>query len=184
MGEFQEVQEHIERPQHAPPDNRARLLSFSVAIVAVLAVLANLMSSHKSLQALLAKNEAIVAFTHASDTYNYYEAKSIREEIYRAAILTSGHPHPDLQKLVEHEHATKQKVLAKARDYEREADEDNIRSEHYQKSRETLEISVMFFQIAIVVFSISSLTGAVLLPGLAGLAAVAGLIVGIIGLRV
>ena len=181
MAEFKETAEKIEETQHPPGSKRARLLSLFVAIVAVLAALSNLASTHRSLQAILAKNEAIVSFARASDTYNYYEAKAIREEVYRAAILTSGHPHPDLQKLVEHEHTTKKSVLAKAREYEKDADSDNSRSEHFQHSHEILEIGVMFFQISIVVFSISSITGAVLLPGLAALAALAGVVASVIG---
>ena len=161
---------------------RAVLLSVAVAVVAVLAALSNLLSTHRSLQSILAKNEAIVSFARASDTYNYYEAKAIREEVYRAAILTSGHPHPGLQKLVEHERDTKASVLAKAQEYEHDADADNVRSERYQKSHETLEIGVMFFQIAIVIFSISSITRVVLLPGLAAIAAVSGVIASGIGL--
>src|ERR1700688_3075979 len=80
----------------------AKWIPIAAAVVAVLAAMTNLVSTQRSTQALIAKNDAIVALTHASDTYNYYQAKSIKEELYRAQIVDHpGKAPPALQAVVD-----------------------------------------------------------------------------------
>jgi hypothetical protein len=169
--------------EHAPQGG-SRWSALAAAVVAVLAALANLMSAHRATQALVAKNDAIVAFSHASDSYNYYEAKSIKQEVYKASILVVNGHNPAAQKIVDHEESTKAAVLAKARTYEHDADEFDTQSERLQHSHETLEIGVMFLEVAIVILSISSIAGTLVLPIIAAASALAGIGFSISGLPV
>ena len=151
-----------------------RWMPIATAIVAVLAALIGLLNSQRSTQALIQKNEEIAALAKASDTYNYYQAKAIKEELYKGLIV-SHRADPKLQAVVDHEETSKKPVLEKARDYDREADAANARSERYLRSHETLEISVTLLEVAIVILSISTLAGTVTLPVIAGLAILAGI---------
>ena len=60
-----------------------KLVSLAAAIIAVLAALGTLFSHHRSIAALSAKNQAILTQARATDTYNAYEAKQIRYNIYQ-----------------------------------------------------------------------------------------------------
>lgn len=181
MGEYKEVAEAAELHER---HGGSRFIPLAAAIVAVLAALATLMSHQRSSQALQAKNNAILAFTHASDSYNYYEAKGIKEETYRAALIVSGKKNPALQSVVDHEHETKAPVLEKARDFERQGGEYDERSERFVHSYETLEIGATFLEVAIVLLSISTIAGTVILPIIAGAATLTGLGFALSGLLV
>jgi hypothetical protein len=181
LGEYKEVAEAAERhEQRGGP----RFIPLAAAIVAVLAALATLMSHQRSSQALQAKNNAILAFTHASDSYNYYEAKGIKEETYRAALIVSGRKNPTLQAVIDHEHETKAPVLEKARGFERQGGEFDERSERFVHSYETLEIGATFLEVAIVLLSISTIAGTTILPIVAGAATLTGVGFAIFGLWV
>ncbi|GEM_PF-2621041 len=179
MGAYSEVAEAAERHKEA---GTSRWMPIAAAAVAVLAALATMMSNQRANQAIIAKNQAIVSFTRASDTYNYYQAKSIKEEVYRATIMSRGSPLPQAQAIVDHEHASKQTVLSKAMALEKQAGREDDLSERYVHSYETLEIGVAFFEVAVVIFSISSLLQTLLLPAVAAVAALVGLGFSIAGL--
>src|SRR5713226_3747516 len=91
----EKLEESIERVEAG--EARARwivYLSFSTALIAVLAAIAALESGTYSNEALLLKNEALLAQTKASDQWAYYQAKSVKGTIYaaQAAELLMSNP--------------------------------------------------------------------------------------------
>lgn len=182
MGEFkpeEAVKDATERHERA---GGARWVPIATAIVAVLATLANLAAAQRSTQALILKNDTIVAYTRASDTYNYYQAKATKEEIYKAALILNHRPDPALQKVVDREHKGKGPVLAKAREYDKQAAEANEQSERFLRSHEILEVGVTLLEVAVVIFSISTLTATFVLPIAAGIATILGVGFAVTGL--
>jgi len=175
------LEEIVERQEHR---EGSRWVPISAAVVAVMAALVTLLVHQRSNQALTAKNNAILAFTHASDTYNYYQAKSIKEDVYTVALATSAHPSQALRKVVDHERDSKAAVLAKARSYEDQADALDSKSEKFIHSYETLEVAATFLEVAIVILSISTLVGTVVLPVMAAVATLVGIGFTIAGLPV
>src|SRR5437773_8756877 len=69
-------------------------LSFTTAVIAVLAAISALESGTYSNEALLEKNEALLAQTKASDQWAYYQAKSVKGTIYatQAAAVEASNP--------------------------------------------------------------------------------------------
>jgi hypothetical protein len=164
----------------------SRLVSLAAAIIAVLAALGTLFSHHRSISALSAKNQAILTQARASDTYNAYEAKQIRYNIYRALLATDLVRSPEiragLQSVADNEHTSSSAVFEKAKALENQADRDDEHSEAILKSYETLQFATTMFEISIVLVSISALAGARLfLPFGCGLSGV-GLVLFVIGL--
>ncbi|HTX02427.1 MAG TPA: DUF4337 family protein [Candidatus Acidoferrales bacterium] len=153
----------------------SRWTPIAAAVIAVMAALVTLLVHQRSNQALNAKNNAILSFTRASDQYGYYQSKSIKEDVYTVALATSARPNPALRKVVEHEESSKASVLAQARTYEEQADAYNERSEKFIHSYETLEIAATFLEVAIVVLSISTLAGTIILPAIAAVSTLVGI---------
>lgn len=180
MGSFNEVAEAAERHKEA---GTSRWMPIAAAVAAVLAALSTMMSNQRATQSIISKNQAILSFTRASDTYNYYQAKSIKEEVYRAAMLGRG-TLAAAKAIADHERDTKAAVLSKATALEKQAEDEDALSERYVKSYETLEKGVAFLEVAVVVFSISSLVTTLALPLLAALAALVGVGFSIAGLPV
>lgn len=172
MGDFKEVAEAAERHETL---GGSRWTPIAAAVVAVLAALVTLLVHQRTSQALLLKNNAVLEFTRASDSYGYYQAKSIKEDVYTVGLITSGKANAALRKVADHEHTTKADVLTKARDLEKRADDDDERSERFVHSYETLEVGATFLEVAIVVLSISTLAGTLILPVIAAVSTLVGL---------
>ena len=163
---------------HAP-----RWTPIAAAVLAVLAAIASLLSNQFTTQSLLEKNEAILLQAKASDTWNYYQAKRIKEHVYTAVALTlpaSGLK--ELRSTARKEHGDQTKISDEAKALEHEVELRNARSERFMKAHETIEIAVTMFEVAIVLVSISALASSRLLTVLAGAGGVLGLIFLLLGL--
>jgi len=178
---FQEATERDERiAKHG-----SRLVPLAAAIIAVLAALGTLFSHHRSILALTAKNEAILAQARASDKYNQYEAQRVRYHLY-TALLVAGVPQRQvgidaLKQIAEKEQTASLTTHADADDLEKKSRDAEDLAARILKSYETLEIGTTFCEVAIVLVSISALVnGRILLALGCGLSAfgVAFLIVG------
>ncbi len=163
-----------------------RVVSVAAAIVAVLAALGTLFSHHRSIMALSAKNQAILTQARATDTYNAYEAKQIRYNVYRAILASdlvrNAENRAHLESVAEKEQSSSPAVLAKAKALEEAALRDDDRSESILKSYELLQYATTMFEISIVLISLSALaTPRLFIPVASGLSCV-GLILFVVGL--
>ncbi len=140
-----------------------RIVSLATAIAAVLAALGTLYSHHRSISALSAKNEAILTQARATDTYNAYEAKQIRYNIYRALLssdlVQNAANRARLETIAQEEQASSPGVLERAKALEAQASRSDERSEVILKSYETLQLATTLFEISIVLVSISAFAG-------------------------
>src|SRR5437899_9563753 len=118
----QSIEEAVEGAEH-----RALwivYLSFSTALIAVLAAISALESGTYSNEALLEKNEALLAQTKASDQWAYYQAKSVKGTIYAAQAGTAQTSNPELAAKARREaqrHANEEEEISKsAREFEKQ----------------------------------------------------------------
>jgi Domain of unknown function (DUF4337) len=163
----------------------SRLVSLAAAIIAVLAALGTLFAHHRSISALTAKNQAILEQARASDAYNAYEAKNIRLQLAQAFLSAHIPSDPNarksLQAIADQEKASSAAALEKAQELAEQSDIHDTRSESVLHSYETLEIATTFFEIAIILVSISALARTAIFLSLgSGLSAV-GLVLLIVG---
>ena len=175
---FEEAHERHERGHDGP-----RWIPVVAAVLAVLAAISGFVSNVRSTKALVAKNDSIVATTHASDTYNQYQAGRIKYYVYQAAIDASTAR--DAAKLLATANREKTKgapLLKKAQAYEDEAARDNDRSESLLLSHEIIEVATTLFEVSIVLVSITALVGSRLLPIVAGIASLGGVVIFLVGL--
>lgn len=148
-----------------------RFTSVAIAIIAVLAALGTLFAHHRSILALSVKNEAILTQSQASDKYTKSEAKLVRSQVAQA-LLYAEVPRTDsarklLQQIVQTEKQSSDDFGRRAKELEVRSGEFDKQSENILTSYETLEIATTFFEVAIVLVSISTLvrTGAFLTVG-------------------
>lgn len=74
--------EAIEHAEKHPSLRWIMYLSFSTAVMAVVAAVASLEAGSLSNEAILFKNEAVLNQAKASDNWSYFQAKGIKKEIY------------------------------------------------------------------------------------------------------
>lgn len=175
--------EATERNEHIAHGNR--LVPLAAAIVAVLAAIGTLASHHRSISALAAKNEAIILQARAMDRYNAYEARRVRYHVYMA-FLSAGLPsqpkaREGMRQVAERESQGSLSTLRDARELEDKARENENHAESILRSYETIEVGTTFFEISIILVSISALSRTPLFLSLGTGLTAFGLALGIYG---
>jgi hypothetical protein len=167
-----------ERSEHAR-EGPSRNILLVAALLAVIAAITSLFANQRATNALQAKNEAILDQARATDTWNLYEARSIKSRIYQAIIDASpalpAATRASLKATAKHEGRDQAKLQAQATGYAKAVEEDNVRSETLLRSHEILEAGVTFLEVAIAIVSIAGMTSSRLLFG-------AGLVVAVVGI--
>ncbi|HEX3549140.1 MAG TPA: DUF4337 family protein [Candidatus Elarobacter sp.] len=181
-GGFEAAHEkHAREPGHDGP----RWIPIAAAVLAVLAAVSSYFGNRRSTQALFAKNEAIVATTHASDTFAQYQAERLKFYVSQSALDQGVGPGGKAAKLranAERENAKGPALLRRAQGFDQQADAENARSERLLGQAETIEVGSTLFEVGIVLVSISTLVASRLLPITAGVAAVGGVLFFLYGL--
>lgn len=170
-------EEAHERHEHG--HEGARWVPLAAAVLAVLAAVSGYFGNLRSTQALVEKNDAIVATTKASDTWSQYQAERIKFYIAQTALDGGVGPGANAARLKQNaveENAKAPPLMKKARGLEEEAVRHNERSERLLKQHETIEVGTTLFEVAIVLVSITVLVGSRLLPFVSATAAVLGVV--------
>ncbi len=188
--EFKEkLEEATERAVEAS-EHRSRwivYLSFSTALIAVLAAIAALESGTFSNEALIEKNEALLAQAKASDQWAYYQAKSVKGTIYASQAAAAQSSNPDLaakaQKEAERYGREEEEISKSAKEFEKEVAEKTELSTRSMEHHHRFAYSVTMFQISIALAAVAALSRqkAVWFIGLA--VAVAGFVYFLDGFR-
>jgi hypothetical protein len=133
-------------------------LSLSTAIIAVVAAIASLESGANESQALLEKNEAILAQTQATDQWAYYQAKGTKAAIY--GVQAEVAPSEVAAKFREEEtHFKRQQeeIEKEARALEQEVNRHNAEGEEYFHHHHRFALGVTIFQVSIALSAIAAL---------------------------
>ena len=163
--EFKEkLEEATERAvEHAEQRSRWIIyLSFSTAIIAVLAAIAALESGTFSNQALIEKNEALLYQAKASDQWAYYQAKSVKGAIYASQAAAAQLSNPNLaakaQKEAERYSKEDEEISQSAKEFEKEVTEKTELSARSMEHHHRFAYSVTMFQISIALAAVSALS--------------------------
>jgi hypothetical protein len=87
-----EAHEHAEHAKHAShhEDMFGAKVSITIALLAVAAAVTSSLETYESAGAIIAANEAVLAQNKATDTWNLYEAKSLKKNLYALAADAGG----------------------------------------------------------------------------------------------
>jgi hypothetical protein len=157
-------------------------IAIFTAILATIGAVVSFLGGHTQNEALLFKNDAVLKRAEASDQWNYYQAKSMKQNLAEFAAAMSGDPaKAEFYKSEAARYSKEKKEIEKeARKFEAESKASNDKSENALHPHEKLAISMTLLQIAIALASITVLTKKDwLLWGAAG-AALAGVAAGIV----
>src|SRR5258708_39793037 len=141
--EFKErLDEATERAVEAS-EQRSRwviYLSFSTAVIAVLAAIAALESGTFSNEALMQKNEAVLAQAKASDQWAYYQAKGVKAVVYAAQGSTEK---------AQKESEEQKEISKAAREFESEEEKSTKASDRSLEHHHRFAYAVTRFQVTI-----------------------------------
>ena len=137
-------------------------LSFSTAIIAVFAAIASMQSGAFSNEALIQKNEAMLAQTKASDQWAYYQAKGIKGVVYTTQAAAAKTSNPELsseaQKEADRYSEEQKEISEEAKKFEEEARARNEESDKSMEHHHRFAYAVTMFQVSIALSAIAALS--------------------------
>jgi len=129
------------------------------AIFATIGAIFGYMAGKTQNDALVYKNEAAIRKTEASDQWNFYQAKSSKQNLAElGAALASGDAQARFQKEVERYKKEKDEIVPEAKKFEEQAKEAEEKSEAAMHLHHRWAQATTLIQIAIALAAITILT--------------------------
>lgn len=143
-------------------EQRARWLtwlSLSTAMLAVLAAIASLESGDHANEAIVLKTDATLTQSAADDTWAYYQAKSVKADMYRALAPLAPRPEvaDEWAKKAKEEDEQKAEQKTEAEKLGREVKAADTESKQHLALHHRFAKSVTIFQVAIAMAAIAAL---------------------------
>lgn len=174
--------EHAEHAEHVAHEGDPFLIKVSVTI-ALLAVAAAIVGSLETIETAgvtVAKNEAVLLQNKATDAWNFFQAKSLKKNIYEIAAAAGGPKADDFAKQAMRYGTEQDDVKKQAEDFERKSEARLVASEGHEHRHHILTIGVTMLHISIAIATIAIITKGMRWPwygsialGAAGLATAA-----------
>jgi len=152
------------------------------AVLATVGAIVSFFGGDTQNKALLFKNEAVLERAEASDQWNFYQAKSMKQNLAEmaASIQTDPAKVEAYKKEATRYAGEKAEIMKEAKRLEDESKAFSARSEHALHPHERLAMSMTLMQIAIALASITVLTQKRWLLAGAGVSALIGAAVGVL----
>src|SRR6266436_1043857 len=158
--EFEVPGPHEHEVEHqAQHDPFAGRIAVMTAIFATVGALFGYMAGATQNEALLFKNEAAIRKTEASDQWNFYQAKSSKQNLAEIGMtLTSGEQQERYQKEVERYKKEKEEIMPEAKKLEQQSRDAEQKSEAAMHVHHRWAQATTLIQISIALAAITILT--------------------------
>ena len=134
-------------------------LAVITAILATIGALFSYMGGATQADAALAKNDAAIRKTEASDQWNFYQAKNQRQVIAELALdIVPADRRDAYAKNLEKYKADKEPIMAKAKELEEQARAFDEQSEHLMHQHHRWAAATTVIQVSIALAAIALLT--------------------------
>ncbi len=155
-----EAHEHAEHAEHAAHegDPFVSRVSITIAVLAVVAAAAASLETFESASAIISANEAVLAQERATDQWNFYEAKSLKKNIYSLAADVGGAKAADYAKKAKTEGDGQDDAQNQAKAFEHARDEALATSGMHEQRHHRLSIAATLVEIGIAVSTIAIIT--------------------------
>jgi hypothetical protein len=155
--------EHFEHAEHAEHvalsgDSFLAKVSVTIAILAVIAATVGSLETIETAAAISDKNAAVLLQNRATDTWNFYQAKSIKKNMYQIAAAATVEAQPqavDFKANAVREGNDEQAVLKKAEALEHDTEVKLIDSEAHEHRHHVLTIAVTLLHVSIAIATIA-----------------------------
>jgi hypothetical protein len=159
--------EHFEHAEHAHHAHHAaesgdKLPSTVAMTIAVLAVIAATVGSLETLEsgnAISAKNEAVLAQNKATDQWNFFQAKSIKKNMYAIAAANGGPNAGDFAKQAKKNDDESADIQKEAKALEDDAQKSLAAADMHEGRHHLLTVAVTLLHVSIAVATISIIIG-------------------------
>lgn len=152
--------EHFEHAEHAEHvaglgDPFLTKVSITIALLAVLAATVGSLETIETSAVTVAKSEAVFAQNKATDSWNFFQAKSTRAALYQIGAETAPAKRDDFLKEVARYRKEQEDIQKEARAHEHRAEEFSHKGEHHEHKHHILTVAATLLHISIAIATIS-----------------------------
>jgi len=151
--------EHAEHAEHAAHsgDPFLAIVAITIAILAVIAAFIGSLETIETAATIDAKNEAVLFQDKATDTWNFYQAKSFKKNLYEvAAALAGSGANADNFKALAKKNGDDQASIQLQAKTEEDMTEQKLRaSEKHEHRHQILTVAVTLLHISIAIATIA-----------------------------
>jgi hypothetical protein len=152
--------EHFEHAEHAEHvahlgDSFLSKVSITIAILAVMAATVGSLETIETAASIGDKNAAVLLQNRATDNWNFYQAKSIKKNMYEIAAAGNPDKADDFKKQSARYGADEKDLLDKGQALEHETELKLHDSERHEERHHVLTVAVTMLHISIAIATIS-----------------------------
>ncbi len=149
--------EHAEHVAHAG-DNFMTRVSITIAILAVLASGVSSLETIETSAITVAKNEAVLLQNKATDNWNFFQAKSLKKNMYEIAAAAGGPKADDHAKEARRYAGEQAEIQDTAKRLEHESEAKLHASQTHEHRHHTLTIAATLLHISIAIATVAIIT--------------------------
>jgi hypothetical protein len=155
--------EHFEHAEHAEHvahlgDPFMTKVSVTIALLAVLAATVGSLETLETAGVTVAKNEAVLFQNKATDNWNFFQAKSLKKNLYEIAAAAGGPKAEDFAKQAKRYDSEQDDIKKKAEEFEHKSEARLHDSEGHEKRHHVLTGAVTMLHISIAIATIAIIT--------------------------
>ncbi|HEY0267168.1 MAG TPA: DUF4337 family protein [Rhizomicrobium sp.] len=156
-----DAHEHAEHAEHAAHarDPFISRVSITVAILAVMAAAAGSLETVEGGRAITESSEAVLAQDKATDSWNEYQADSLKRHMYEIAAAAGGPKAADYAGEIGKDREGQDKARDKAREVEKERDARLRQSAVHEQRHHWLTGAATLIEIGIALSTVAIITG-------------------------
>jgi hypothetical protein len=156
--------EHAEHAAHARHESEhgndfVGLVTMTIAILAVAAATVGSLETIESGSAISAKNEAVLYQNKATDQWNFFQAKSLKKNMYDIAAAADGPKKDDFLKQARKYEDEGTEITKEAKKLEAEAAQKLTEGDRHEGRHHILTVGVTLLHISIAVATIAIIAG-------------------------
>jgi len=155
--EAHENAEHAEHAAHAR-DPFISKVSITVAVLAVMAAAAGSLETVEGGRAITQSSEAVLAQDQATDSWNEYQADSLKRHMYEIASVAGGAKAEEYAKEIDKDRESQDKAREKAQEAEKDRDARLKSSAQHEERHHWLTGAATLIEIGIALSTVAIIT--------------------------
>ncbi len=155
-----EAHEHAEHAEHAAHENNPFIskVSITVAVLAVMAAAAGSLETVEGGKAITLSSEAVLAQDKATDSWNEYQADSLKRHMYEIAADGGGAHLQDYKNDIKEQRTDQDKARTEAEQAEKERDQRVKESAEHESRHHWLTGAATLIEIGIALSTMAIIT--------------------------
>ena len=155
-----EAHEHAEHAEHAAHERNPFVskVSITVAVLAVMAAAAGSLETVEGGRAITESSEAVLAQDKATDSWNEYQADSLKRHMYEIASVTGSAKAEEYAKEISKDRDSQDKARDKAQDAEKDRDTRLRESALHEERHHWLTGAATIIEIGIALSTVAIIT--------------------------